>query len=303
MLFLARFILKGHSQAALVAATTALLGVLFTPALWVSGGAIVLVTLVKGPRQGIISMLLAIAGAALFSWLVFAAPQMAMMFVLMAWLPAWLIAAVLQQSVSLAYSLQVLTGIALAGVAVLYALWPDMGEAWREPLEQMATQLASQSDEFSLDDLNHTVDWLLAFMPALLASSVMFGAMISLFLGRWWQAVLYNPGGFGREFRSLNLGKTAALIALAIMLLAMVTGSVLVLGLVTVVLMTYSIQALSLIHAVVNIRQISGAWLFFAYALLFFIPHLLILVILLAFADPWLDIRGRLAAPGGNGPE
>lgn len=295
MLFLARFILKGYSQAALVAASMAILGVMLTPALWLSAAAIVLVTLVRGARQGLISMLLAAAGAALFSWLIFAMPQMAMIFVLLAWLPAWVVATVLRRSVSPAYSLQILTAMTLVAVAVLYTQWPDLGESWREPLNQIARQVTGQSDDFSLTELTKTIDWLIAFMPALFASSIMFGAMISLFLGRWWQAMLYNPGGFGSEFRSLNLGKASAMIALVLLFGAAGTGSILMLGLATVVLMLYSIQALSLIHAVINIRQINGAWLFFVYMLLFFIPHLLLLVIMLAFADPWLDLRGRLA--------
>lgn len=295
MLFLARFILKGPSQAALVAASMAVLGLAVPPAAWISAAAIVLVTLVNGPKSGLITTGLSLLGAALFAYFIFAAPQLAMIFVLLAWLPAWLIATVLRLTVSLALSLQSLTVMALLAVVFIYALFPNFGEYWREPLDMMVAQLAEQSEEFSLTELKQTEDWLIAFLPGLFASSIMFGTMLSLFLGRWWQAVLYNPGGFAKEFQGLNLGRVSASLAVAVMLVAMMFNSIFAVALVTVVSVLYGMQALSLLHAVINIRQINGSWLLAIYLLMFFIPHLLLLLIFAAFADPWLDIRRRVS--------
>ena len=295
MLFLAKFILKGQSQAALVAATMAILGLILPPAAWISAAVIVLVTLVHGPQRGLITTALSLLGAALFAYLIFATPQVAVVFVLLAWLPAWLLAVVLRQSVSLAYSLQILTATCLLAVVLIYMLYPNFGELWREPLDQLVTQLVEQSDEFSLAELKQTEDWVIKFLPGLFVSSIMFGTMLSLFLGRWWQAVFYNPGGFAKEFQSLNLGKISALCAIAIMLMAMLTNSVFAIALVTVVFVLYGMQALSLLHAAIRIRQLTATWLFVVYLSIFFIPHLLLLMILASFVDPWLDIRQRIS--------
>ncbi len=295
MLFLARFVLKGQSQAALVAASMAILGLAVPPAAWVSAAAIVLVTLVNGPKSGLITTALSLLAAGIFAFLIFASPQVAVVFVLLTWLPAWLVAAVLRQTVSLAYSLQVLTVMSLLAVVMAYTLAPDIGEHWREPLDIIVEQLAEQSEDLSLADLKQTEDWVIKFLPGLFASSIRFGAMLSLFLGRWWQAVFYNPGGFGKEFRSMDLGKVSALCAVAIMLLAMVTGSVFALAMVAVVFVLYSMQALSLLHAAIKIRQINAAWLFFGYMIMFFIPHVMLLLIIAGLADPWLDIRQRIS--------
>lgn len=300
MLFLANFILKGQSQAALVAATMAIIGLAVPPAGWVSAAAIVLVTLVNGPKSGLITTALSLAGTAIFAYLIFSAPQIAVIFVLLFWLPAWLIAAVLRQTVSLAYSLQILTLMTLLAVAILYLLFPNIGELWREPLDIIVKQLAEQSADFSLTELKQTEDWVIEFLPGLLASSIMFGTMLSLFLGRWWQAVFYNPGGFGKEFRSLNLGKVSALCALAIMLIAAIVDSVFVVAMVTVVFVLYGMQALSLLHAVIKIRQFNTAWLFVIYMIMFFVPHVLLLLILASFVDPWLDIRQRISKADGQ---
>ena len=294
MLFLARFILKGQSQAALVAATMAILGLLVPPAAWISAAAIVLVTLVNGAQRGLITTGLALLGTAVFSYLIFSAPQVAMIFVLLVWLPAWLVAMILRQTVSLAFSLQILTAMSLLAVVLIYALYPNFGEFWREPLDHMVTQLAQQSDEFSLQDLKQTEDWVIEFLPGLFASSLMFATMVSLFIGRWWQAVFYNPGGFAQEFQSLNLGKISALIALAIMLLAITIGNVFAFALATVVFVLYLIQGLSLLHAAVKIRQLSSSWLFVLYLVMFFIPHLVLFLVFAGITDPWLNIRQRL---------
>lgn len=295
MLFLASFILKGPSQAALVAASMAILGLVVPPAAWVSAAAIVLVTLVNGPKNGLITTALSLLGAGIFAYLIFASPQVALAFVLLAWLPAWLVASVLRQTVSLAYSLQILTVMGLVAVVMVYLLAPDIGEHWRELLDTMVAQLAEQSEDFTLAELTRTEDWIIAFLPGLFVSSIMSGTMLSLFLGRWWQAVFYNPGGFGQEFRSLDLGKFSALCAMAILLIAMAIGNVFSVAMVTVVSVLYGVQALSLLHAAIKIRQVNTAWLFVIYLIMFFVPQVLLLLILASFVDPWLDIRRRVA--------
>jgi uncharacterized protein YybS (DUF2232 family) len=185
--------------------------------------------------------------------------------------------------------------LSLLAVVIIYALYPDLGEFWREPLNQMMVQLAQQSDEFTLQELKQTEDWLIEFLPGLFTSSVMFGTMISLFIGRWWQAAFYNPGGFAEEFQSLNLGKVSALIALAIILMAIAMGNVFAFALVIIVSVLYLIQGLSLFHAAVKIRQVSVSWLFVLYIVMFFIPHLVLLLVFAGMTDPWLDIRQRVA--------
>ena len=118
--------------------------------------------------------------------------------------------------------------------------------------------------------------------------------MLSLFLGRWWQAVFYNPGGFAEEFQSLDLGKVSALVAIALVLVAIVFNNVFVFALLAVVAVLYLAQALALLHGVFSKRKINRAWLYFVYFVTFLIPHVGMLLIIAAIADPWLQIRQRL---------
>ena len=294
MVFLARLILKGPSQAALVAATLAILGVLFSPAIWLSAATIALVALVKDERQALIVMFVATVGAMLFAGLIFASPLIAVYFLLGAWFPAWIAAKVLR-TVSLAASLQVIAGISLVAIIGLYSFFPEMGEIWREPLDLVVQQVLEQSQgELSLPVLQEIEEMAIVMIPGFLAASVLFGTMMSLFLARWWQSVILNPGGFATEFQALKLGKTVAMIATAIVVVAVLAGSALWYAMLLVVLALYIAQGMSILHAVFKARQLNRVWLYLIYLVMFFSPEVAAMLILIGIADAWIDFRGRL---------
>lgn len=296
MIFLARFILKGPSQAALVAAALAMLGLMLPPAAWMSGAAIGLVTLVNGYRAGLLLTLYAAVGSAVFAGLVLSVPLIALYFVLLLWLPVWGIAAVLRQTVSLALSLQLLAAFSLTGILVLYLLFPDFGEFWREPMDTMIRQLLDSNSGFSEARLQQVEQNVIRIMPGLFASSLLVGAMLSLYLARWWQAVLYNPGGFGKEYRSLNLGNVSALIALAITAGAVLFTSDVLSAMLLVVFALYLNQGIAVLHAVFAGKKLNRVWLYLVYGLMLFIPQVVVLLAMAGLADTWIDFRRRLLA-------
>ena len=294
MVFLARLILKGPSQAALVVATLAMLGVLFVPAIWLSAAAIALVALLKDGRQVLMVMAVATAGTMLFAGLIFASPLMVVYFMLAAWLPAWIAASVLRRR-SLAASLQVIAGLSIVAIIGLYSFFPEMGEIWREPMDMLVQQLLAQSQgELSLQQLQEVEEMAIIMIPGFLAASVLFGTIISLFLARWWQSVILNPGGFAQEFQALNLGKMTAMIAVAIIVAVTLAGSELWYAMLLVVLALYTTQGMSILHAVFKGRQLNRAWLYLIYLVIFFSPEVAAMLILVGIADAWINFRGRL---------
>ena len=54
------------------------------------------------------------------------------------------------------------------------------------------------------------IEGLSRWMTGAFAASLYVQFLLALLLGRWWQAVLYNPGGFGAEFRGLRLSPCSA---------------------------------------------------------------------------------------------
>ena len=294
MVFLARLILKGPSQAALVAATLAIVGIVFMPATWLSAAAIALVALVKDQRQTLLVLAITALGSMLFASLIFASPSMTVYFMLMAWLPAWIAASVLR-AVSLAASLHLIAGLSLIAIIVIYTFFPEMGEIWREPLDLLVQELANQSQgQLSLEVLQEIKELTIKMIPGFLASSVLLGTMISLFLARWWQAVILNPGGFAKEFQALNLGKAAAVIAIAIVVAAQLMSSELWYAMLLIVLVLYLTQATAILHSVFNGKQLKKFWLYPIYLAMIFVPEAAAVLILIGIADAWIDFRGRL---------
>lgn len=281
----------------MIAASMAILGMLLLPAAWLSAAAIALVVLVNGAQAGTRVMAYALLGSCAFAWLIFGAPQLAFYFVLMAWLPVWLPAVVLRQTVSLANSLLVITALALVAVLSMYFFFPGLSEMFRPALDELVQRLATQyQGQISLQQLETAKELILRLIPGLFASSMLLGAMISLLLARWWQAVLYNPGGFAKEFQNLRLGKSSAAIAILITLAAFAlqsdTGNAMLMVLFTL----YLTQGSSILHAVVNGRKLNDFWLFVVYGLVFMIPHMVALLAIVGMADAFVDFRHKLIA-------
>ena len=297
MISLARFILKGYSQAALVAASMAMLGLLLPPVAWLSGAAVALVTLVSGHRTGLLVTAIAGIGTAVLAGLILSAPEVAAYYVLLVWLPVVMVAVVLRQTVSLVICLQLIAGVSLLGIIILYLFFPDFGEIWRSSLNMMADDLIAKS-EGTLDEqqLQQLIDQIVRILPGFFASSFMIGTMLSLYLARWWQAVIYNPGGFGKEFRAINLGKTSALIALAVALAGSFINADVFNAMLLVVFVLYLNQGVAVLHAVFAGRQLNAVWLFLVYLFMFFVPHTVVLLALAGLADTWIDFRRRLIA-------
>jgi len=296
MISLARFILKGHSQAALVAASTAMLGLLLPPVAWLSGAAVALVTLVNGHRNGLLVTAIAGIGTAVLAGLILSLPELAIYYILLVWLPVVMVAVVLRQTVSLVLSLQLIAGVSLLGIIVLYLFFPDFGEIWRSSLNMMADDLIANSNgTLDTEQLQQIIDQVIRILPGFFASSFMIGTMLSLYVARWWQAGIYNPGGFGKEFRAINLGKATALIALAIAITASIINADIFNAMVLVVFALYLNQGVAVLHAVFAARQLNAVWLFMIYLFMFFIPHTVVLLALAGLADAWIDFRRRLS--------
>ncbi|MCW8911528.1 MAG: DUF2232 domain-containing protein [Gammaproteobacteria bacterium] len=296
MLALARFIMAGPGQAALVAAVSALLALLLPPLAWLSGGVISLITLHLGEKKGIQVMLFASLGTAALSWFVLGTPLVALVMLMVLWLPVWLVSWVLKNSVSLALTLQLITGLSVLLVLVFHLVYPDLlvdqGQVFKQAVEQM---MANQSDSVDKSQLNQAVDTVLRWLPGIMASGLLFGVVLSLLLGRGWQAALYNPGGLAREFNELRLGRSLSVVGLLLLLMAGFTSSDLVIMLILVVLSVYLIQGLALIHGILAARGVHKAWLLGFYIMMFLLPQLVLMPLaVFGLTDTWIDFRKRL---------
>ncbi|MFU8763751.1 MAG: hypothetical protein ACNA7T_04465 [Haliea sp.] len=285
---LANFIMRGRLQA-LVVAVAGAGSLLFC---WISAAAIALVTLRRGAGQG----------AWLLLWAVLPAGALMLAFgdsgPLALLLGTGVLALVLRLSVSLPMALLasvpvgLVTGLAVAvfGGPVLEQMLVFFDQFLGNLEQQMAAEGAAA---------------VTLARPTALQVAGMLGAanavfsVLCLLLARWWQAALYNPGGFGSEFRALYYPPAvSALLLVAALALAS-------LGLeyrswASICLVPLTAAGLALLHARLQMRGRSTGLLvgFYLAWLLFDLAK--IMVVIAAVADSWLGFRQRWQLRAGK---
>ncbi len=278
---LAQFVMRGPMQAAGVAAFTTAVPLLF----WIGAAVIGLVILRLGLRQGLSIGLWALLPALGWSWFGQDPTALAVL------LEVSLMAAVLRTSQSWQKALLSGSFLALIIGLLLPILYPGL-------LEQLVQTGVSFYQQYNADVAREMGDQLEPIirqtMNASMAGTFLVAGAVLTMVARNWQAGLYNPGGFRKEFHALRLSGPVATMCIV----AMFAGPVLGLN---SVLMAWvaglppTIAAVALVHGIVGRKGLSKQWLVMFYiAMLLLGPSLLLLLLIVAFVDSWLDIRGRM---------
>jgi hypothetical protein len=301
MLGIARLAEKGPVPAAIVAASllvlglffTALLpfGLLFAMALMAASSAVIAFVILRhGQQAGLRTASLSTLLLSLVSLGLFRSPVQIPLFELAFWAPAALAAMVLVRSVRL--ELAVIT-IALCGLVTVVVMHWFAGdtEAWRMQLADfLARTGGEQSDVFTAEQIDILTASMASIRTGAMGVSIMTFAFAGLFIARYWQAALVNPGGFQKEFHSLRLGRQAALVCAATIALAVLVGGSLWSGFAMVAIFALFVQGLSVCHALVKQRGLSQGWLVGIYLLLL-LPHTVLLLGALGLADNLYHLR------------
>lgn len=294
---LAKFVMSRRIQAVLVAVGFALLGLLLPPASYLSGAAVALVTLRRGAREGVLIIAGATAAAAVLAGLVLGDTVPALVFVLGMWLPLWLLAIVWRNTVSLAWTLQAAAGIGVLTVVLMHLVLQDPAAWWRALLEALRPAMEQAGVFADGAAMEGALDAAARLMTGLMAAALVFSLMISLFIARWWQAALYNPGGFRQEFHALRADRRIAVVLVVVLLLSLVDRGVigaLATDLAMVGIVLYLFQGLALIHGMVAAFRANVFWLVGLYALMVLAsPQMVLLLSAMGFADTWFDFRAH----------
>jgi len=295
MRWLAAYILRGPWQATLTTAATASLALLLPPFGYLSGAAVGLVTLRLGARDGVRIIAFSWIASGLFAFAAFGTPLPSATFAVVLWLPVWLTAFSLQRTASLARSVLLAGVMAMTVVVALHLSVADLPAWWRALL----------TDAFGAgvgESVAQLPERALALMTGLTAAALGFGVIGSLFLARWWQALLYNPGGFGESFRALRLGRMAGGVALLLLLLARFGGpmSPLAIDLLLVAAFLFLLQGLAVAHGLAAKKGAHPLWMGGVYLLLLLLPQAMPVLSLLGLADNWFDFRSFFTKNAGR---
>lgn len=295
MSFLAAYIMRGRLQAMLVASTLALLSLLFPPVSIVSSAAVSLVTLRKGAYEGLYVLLISAAAAGVLGVFVVGNYLFALGYSLILWLPIWLISIVLREGRSLSLALEIAVWLGVLGVAGIYLFNPEPSALWRQSLNAIFEPMLAAPD-LPVEKIKQSLETLSHYMTGVMAASSVSGLLLGLLLARWWQAVLYYPGGFRQEFLALNTRSTMALFSLAVFAAGWLGSGIwseAAWNIAVILVVLYTFIGTAVVHALLSAMQAKRIFLPLFYLLLFVIPQILLPVALLGIGDTWLNLRKR----------
>jgi hypothetical protein len=282
--------MQGRLQAMIVASTFALLSLKFPPISVLSSAAVALVTLRRGASEGFYVLISSAVAAGLLGFFVIGNYQFVLLYGMVLWMPVWLISIVLREGRHLSLAVEIAVLLGVIGVVGYYLYNNDPSAMWKNVLLQMVPENAP------VEDVRRTVDGLAHYMTGVVAAGSVFGLLFGLFLGRWWQSLLYNPGGFRQEFLALNTHPRLALGSIAVIVLAAVSGGAVSeiawnVGILLFVL--YLFIGTAVMHTVFSGMRMGRYLVPMFYVTLFLVPHALLPVALVGLSDAWLNIRKK----------
>jgi hypothetical protein len=251
-------VMRGRKQALLAA----LLATGTAYFYWIGAAVIALVTLRKGWQQGAVILAWALLPAMVqILWLGDTMPMASLISITVA-------AAALRFSVKWEWALLVIAASCYVYAAVLAWFGGDLLTpfiaASNELLQNLRTTVGEQGGT--------APDWLAHLKANNVFVGGMFGGlhgmmtMVSLLLARHWQAMLYNPGGFGNEFRALRFAPAQTLLLLGAMVSCiLLENSGHVENITTwaaFATLPLLVAGIALVHGVAAIKNWKTSWLF-----------------------------------------
>lgn len=293
---LASYIMRGPLQAAMFVSATAILSLILPFVNYLSGAAVALVTLRRGVGAGLVVLASSMVIFGVFAFFVSKVPDLPIAVVGFAVLLVlvWGLSVVLRYTRSLPNTLLSTVALGFVFVLILYAV-TDPVPLWQNAITEFFAPVLDKADEQSKTALITQIAETSRYMTGFVAAAFVLNCAVCLFLGRWWQALLYNPGGFQQEFHNLKFTQVFAAVTAVIGVASYVTdrNSALAADLFSVALVVYFLQGLAVAHAIVHMKKWNIGWLVALYVLS--IP-LLKLIAVAGFIDTWANFRGKMRA-------
>lgn len=277
---LAEFIMRGRAQACLVA----LLGVLVP---LIGPAAVGLVTLRKGSFEGALVTLWASLPFVVSYFAGQSSPFIAVMSIL-ALANTLIVANVLRGTAS--WSLALVSDVCVAVGFVVVAgvvFQTDLGVMMSDLTELFVSVSEQLEKDYVMPDTSGVLAWV-AWMTA-------FSALLGVVVARWWQALLFNPGGFQQEFQGIRLESKVGLGCLLLVILGFTLLSEFQFWL-QLASIPLIVCGLSLLHYTAKVKKAGGYWLVLMYLGLFLGPVMSGLLVALGAIDSVLNLRARLVA-------
>jgi hypothetical protein len=204
-----------------------------------------------------------------------------------------LISIVLREGRSLSLALEIAVWLGVLAVAGIYLYNPESAAMWQQTLNRMFEPMLAAPD-VPVEKIKQSFNVLSHYMTGIMAASSVSGLMLGLLLARWWQAVLFYPGGFRQEFLALNTRPAIAFGSVAVLAVGWLGSgawSEAAWNIAVILLVLYTFIGTAVVHVLLSSMQAKRFLLPGFYLLLLFIPHTLLPVALVGIGDAWLNLR------------
>lgn len=290
---LARYSLSGPWQAILVISLLGIGAWMLFPLMYLSGALLALVAMQMGPGKASQVLLGGLVAQGVAGTVLMASPSVALALAAVIWVPIVALGGQVWNRASLPPALATVALLGLVAVVGFYLLHEDPGVWWQQRLEQTLTVRAPDGLMTGGDeDLAALIGRVAEYLPGAFAGVWVLGLAAGLLLGRWLQSRLYRPGAFGIEFQAWRLSKLWTGVVAACLFVASWRTD-LAINLLVPLAVVLSLPALGLMHALLQRRAGAKIWLGLLYAALLLMPHLVVVLAVVALLDGWLDFRAR----------
>ncbi len=282
---LAEFIMRGRVSAISIALIGSWVPILTQATLG-------LVTLRKGWQEGILITLWAVLPTLVGLWvgdvgrtLVYASVG--------AILVSYIVAGVLRATISWPATLTALVACSTLASLLVYVSVPDISGEVTEFFKQLISGANEQSDakaEAKIQEL--LTSWNAQKITGMVAFWIAISALLGVLVARWWQAMLYNPGGFRDEFQNIRLTPLVSGVSLLAALYSINSGSDYEFW-TNLFILPLLVAGLGLVHCALTKYNSNTGVVVVVYLALLLIPPLALFVAFAGATDVWLDYRKR----------
>lgn len=311
MLALARYTLKGPYQAAMVVGLLAIIAVFIVPVMGYTPVSVVLafvtnllavvlvglIILTQGSAAGLKVIVVSALVLSLAAWMGLNSAEPGLSMALLQWLPVIALAQILRTSNSLALTLLAGVLIGILVIAFQYLFWADLESSWFSELIQRRAGETPGETQIAREEAEQLAQFV-RLMMLLMASSLYLMYILVIFIARWLQAKLADSQGFGQEFRSLTLGKPAALVAVVVVPLGLLLQQAWLISFAFIVIIAFMFQGIAVVHSRLATRkQAYGLFVLFYVLLVFTWQITGILTAITGIIDNWLVFRKKPENP------
>lgn len=299
------YLLEGRQRAAMMALLFS-----FMPFLgWISAVIIGLITLRKGPLEGLWIVLWASIADIVAACLGY--PDALLFGILGGSVFVWFISWVLWLTTSWTSVLEASLLVGVLTIIILHLVFPDI-EAWWVTKYQSVISKSYKDVTWLAQSFgfNNEKDWS-AFVKAIKDSDVLLtiarvstGTLLAFILGirliklvlaRWWQAMLFNPTGLRPELYNIRLSYIASL-AFIVVIFGAFLGFDTAFDMLPVFILVFLLAGLSLLHLLSSKFKWGLVCLFIVYFLLVILtPYCMITLITIALIDSMANLRQRIS--------